>query len=382
MLTKYMKNLSIIIDIIRDLIIPLMPYKEDKYGFVFLVHPRNLSDVYRKMPFFKYLPKSIVEIITLNLWPVRVSEVTGLISNETHLPVKGFIISIPLTAKQIIEHKTRAVSKTRAAIKLGKALGAHIFGLGGLVSSATKGGLDLIDIPNISITTGHAYTGLNVTRNVIELAKRKDLPINEVTIAIVGAAGSIGSISAQILARYGFRTFILVDLERKHNLIHELLPILHELNENLNVQITHKINAICDADFVIAATNAPEALIHASDLKSGAIVIDDAQPSDVADDVLDREDVLAIEAGVVHTPGIQSNFNMGLKSREDNFCCMAELLILAHQEHRTHYVINRATLQHVDEIAILGDQLGFRLADFQNRRELISKDKLNSLGLL
>ena len=55
---------------------------------------------------------------------------------------------------------------------------------------------------------------------------------------------------------------------------------------------------------------------------------------------------------------------------------MAELLILASMEWDKHYVINRATLENIDHISKLGEQLEFNLASFQNFQESISHDKI------
>lgn len=376
-----MKSLVAVAHLFWDGLLYLTPKPRTNYGFAFIIHPRDSNDVYRKYPLFRYFPQTFVEWFTFSIWPITVSKVTGL-RNVRGEAVPGYVIAIPLTARQMLEHRSRAVKKVRAAVNLGRAYGLKYFGLGGLVSSVTKGGLDLLDIPDVCITTGHAYTGYNVTRNVLEFVQLWHRDPAKTVVAIVGAAGSIGSTSAQILARAGFKKILLIDLERKKELVHALVPELEKLQPTIDVVVTHQVAAVKEADFVVAATNAPEALIHADDLKPGAVVVDDAQPSDVADDVFERSDVLAVEAGVVHTPGITANFNMGLKDREDNFCCMAELLILAARRFDGHYVINRATLAHVDEVARWGDELGFTLAQFQNRRALISQRQVDAVGTI
>ena len=109
-------------------------------------------------------------------------------------------------------------------------------------------------------------------------------------------------------------------------------------------------------------------------------MIDDAQPSDVAPEVLKRPDILVIEAGVVNTPHIDNHFNFNLKNKHDNFCCMAELLILASHEWSSHYVINRASIEQVDEIVELAKPLKFQPAHFQNFNESISQDRLDTFG--
>ena len=369
------------IHMVRDWFVRVLPNRspKDAYGYAFLVHARNHKDVARKYPLFKYMPRFVVHMFTRFLWPVVLSEVEGLKSVKTGQPVKGWVITIPLTARQMIENRKLAVKRIIQSIKLAEKMGVKIVGLGALTSSMSRGGLDLVEKVNIGVTTGHAYTAYNVCSNVFKIAKLFELDRKKLTVAIVGASGSIGSTSVKILARDGFSDFILVDLPRKKEYFVELEKELRELNPKVRIESGHDMGLIKRADFIITATNAPEALVHASDLKSGAVIFDDAQPSDVAPDVFEREDVLVLEAGVVRTPGIKSHFNFGLKDREDNFCCMAELLVLASREWDWHYIINRATLESVDEIVSHSYPLRFDVAPFQNTRETISELKLKHM---
>lgn len=355
------------------------PFVSKSYGYAFIVHARDYRDVSRRYPIFRNAPKWIVDFFTRHLWPVTLSEVTGLTSIVSGKPLRGWVITIPLTAEQMLESRELALKRIVQAIILAKKRGAKIVGLGALTSSVTHGGLKLVDKVDIGITTGHAYTAFNVTKNVFEVAKLLDVNIKDASVAILGATGSIGSTSAEILARAGCKKMILVDLPRKSAQFADIKKKLRELNPEISLEIGHQMALLKKADFLITATNAPEALVHADDLKAGCVVFDDAQPSDVASDVYEREDTLVLEAGVVKTPGIKSNFNFGLKDREDNFCCMAELLTLASREWRGHYIIARADLKAVDEIVWFADGLNFNIADFQNVREKVSEEKIKSI---
>ena len=252
-----------------------------------------------------------------------------------------------------------------------------MIGLGALTSSLSKGGLDLIDKVDLNITTGHAYTAHSVTSYVFDLADFMNLDTQSTVVAIVGAAGSVGSSSAKLIARRGFSKLILIDLERKLESVEKLAEEIKKLNLVAEVRVTNEIKHCREADMIVTATNTPEALLRTEHLKSGAIVIDDAQPSDISLEVLDRADVLVVEAGVVHTPNINSNFNFGLKNRHDNFCCMAEVMILAAKEWDKHYVINRPTLEMIDNVINWGEELGFQRGEYQNFKEKISVEKLN-----
>lgn len=382
-----MKSFSLIVHALSDWWLQYKPKflvaRNSEYAYAFLVHPRDGKDIYRKYPFLKALPQVVLEWFSHNFWPVVVSEITGLTSVAEKKPIPGYVITIAMTAEQMVHNRSLAVKRIVQALRLAERKGARIVGLGALTASVTRGGLDLVDaIPSIGITTGHAYTAHNVTQYVRELQTRFNLPRGAVRVAIVGAAGSVGSTCAQILARDGFNHLTLIDLARKHERFAELPDRLRELNTSVDVEVSADVSRVYEADFIITATNAPEAVVNSEHVREGTVIVDDAQPSDIAPGVFDRADVIVLEAGAVATPGITTNFNMGLHSRYDNFCCMAELLILASQYWDKHYVVNRATLESVDEMSKFGSRLGFTIAALQNERELISAERLETVGAI
>lgn len=349
------------------------------YSFAFLVHSRSHRDIYRKYPFFKFLPKSVGLWIMENLWPITLSKVTGLKNTKDQSEVRGYVLGITMTAEQMMNNRPKALQKIRSALHLARGKGVQLVGLGGLTSSLSGGGHELLDIEHINITTGHAYTAYNVTETLFKVAEIFEASKEQVRIAIVGAAGSVGSLCADIIVRAGYMHVVLIDLERKIPSIAEHLSVLKELNPDAHIEITSDIKKVRECDMVITATNTTEALITPELVHDGMVIVDDAQPSDIHPDVLKIEHVLVLEAGVVHTPGVQSNFNYGLKNRTDNFCCMAELLILASHSWNNHYVVRRATLAHVDEISQWGRELGFKVAAFQNFQESITHEKFEKV---
>lgn len=370
--------LKLIFDSLRDLITGFLPSNNNtkEYKFAFLVHPRNIDDVFRKYPFARIFPKFIVEKLLYLYWPVVVSRVTGLKTVDDNGEIPGLIITIPLTAKQMIQHRKLALKKILRATKMAKNYGVKIIGLGGLTSSLSRGGIDIKEKITINVTTGHAYTAYNVTKNLFKLAGMFNVKKDTVKVAVVGAAGSVGSSSAELIARDGFDNLILVDLKRKFKNIEELSKKLFQINDKINLSISDDIFSVKEADFIITATNTPEAMIKNEHLKPGAVVIDDAQPSDVHPDVLKRADVLVIEAGVVYTPGVNSHFNFNLKDKHDNFCCMAEIMILASNKWQGDYVINRTNLELIDKVVDMSKHLEFRVGDFQNFLEKINPEKI------
>lgn len=375
-----MKIFILFYSAIRDLLIRYLPeFHKKNYSFAFLVHPRNTADIYRKYPFFRHFPDRFTDWAFRHLWPVVLSEVEGVISIKNGRNVRGFILTVPLTAKQMLEDRVFAVKRIIDTIKLAEKLGVKIVGLGALISSLTKGGLDLIGKVKPNITTGHALTAHTVTSNLFMFVELFKIDKNKVLVAIVGATGSIGSSSLKILARAGYDNFLLVDIERKAHFFENLVIELKKMNPDVKIETSSQIRSIKTADFIITATNAPEAVITSEDLKSGAVVIDDAQPSDVSIEVFDRDDIIAVEGGLLNTPNIKNHFNFGLKNKYDNFSCMGEIITLAAHEYDHNYVVNKPTLELIDEISSMSHKMGIKLAQFQNAKEVISQEKLDRI---
>lgn len=359
------------------------PFKTNEYHFAFIVHPRNINDARRELSFFKYFPDKLLEWLINKLPPLIVSEITGLKSLKTGKEIKGCMISINLLPQKMLINRNLAIKKIIKAINIGKKRGVKIVGLGALTSSVTTGGKDLIDkVKDVHITTGHAYTAYNITLILLNIVGEFNLPQDKLLIGIVGAAGSIGSTCTKLLAKEGFKNFILVDVERKLERINNLLiPELRGIisQDGLNIKITSNIQEIKDCHFIITATNSPETLIKPEYLSKGTIILDDAQPSDVDISVLDRNDVIVIEAGLAHTPGIKTHFNFGFRDKYDNYSCLAEVLILSAIEYKDHFVIHRATFEAINKIKEWSKELSFKPAEFQNFKELVAKDKLNKI---
>ena len=376
-MSSLLKLISHTIGDLITLIIPKRNYRS-MYAFAFLVHPRDERDMDKRFPFLKKTPKWLKRFIQHHFWPITVSEITGLLSNDTQTEIKGFVITIPMTASEMLQNKERARHQIIRATKLARNKGSKIVGLGALTSSLSRGGLDLIDIPGISITTGHAYTGYTVTQTLLTQLRSAGISLTEkkCQIAIVGAAGSIGSISAEILAQSGVRSFYLLDIQRKMSSVEELKVKLLQSYPDIEVYCGSDMMMLKNAIGIVTATNTPDALVKDIHVSPGTVIVDDAQPSDISPELYDVKDVLVLEAGAVYTPGISTNFNMGLANRNDNFCCLAEVLILASNNHTHNFVINRATLNDVTHIQEGGRRLGFTLAVPQNEHGIISKEKL------
>lgn len=375
-----MRTLKLINDLLRDALIlhtPSFLRRKKPYGFAFIVHPRTERDILRKLPFLRSLPSSWRIAFQRYWFPGTVSPITGLVSVDGN-PIPGYVISIPMAADLMLKERDRALQQIRRAVLLARNRGARIVGLGALTSSLTRGGLALTDIPGVAITTGHAFTGHTVSQTMLAYMRFCGVEPKMTSVAIVGAAGSIGSTTALLLHEAGVRSFVLIDIARKHDRVRALEMQLQERGP-VSCTITEDISIVATCTWIVTATNTPEALIRREHVTPGTVIVDDAQPSDVDEALFHVHDVIVASAGAVSTPGIRSNFPMGLMGPEENYCCLAEVLLLAHEKRDTHFVLERATLEHVHEIAAAGKALGFTVAPFQNEHGYIEPDKLEAV---
>lgn len=357
--------------------------------FAFIVHSRDRSDLPRKFPWMKRLPRALFDAITFHAPPFAVSRVTGLVKADGS-PATGIVIGIPMTARQLLEHRGAALARIVQAVKLARAKGASHIGLGAMTASLSKGGLDVIEaVKGVYVTTGRTYTVGNIVAYIEDATRRFALHRPAVTVAIVGAAGGIGSGVAFALARAGYRRFILVDVERKADHVRRHMAAIEEHADAaaqirpsmpLNIEISHQMGVLSRAHIIVGATSAPEAIIRSEDVEPGTLIINDAQPSDVSPEIVrSREDVLVIEGGVLRAPGIDCHFNMGLAHRNDIFSCLAETLLLARRGDSSHYSLGEFRPDFLDSLRADAAELGFAPSP-QNDLGNISPEKMIQFG--
>ena len=373
----------------RDLFIRLLPdalvpKKFKQYTFCFLGHPRDYDEVYRKYRFLKGAPRWMLRLFLNHImWPTTIAPITGLVSLNDGGPVRGCVMSVPMTAQDLLKSRRRALRKIKRAVRHARKQGVVLMGLAGYTASLTRGGLDLQGM-GVGITTGHAYTALNVVQNYQAILNEMQLGVDAKTIpvAIVGAAGSVGSTVAKYLATQEVAHVTLVDLDRKLHKVEELANELRLIHPEGVYQVTSDMSTIKQAVVVFTATNAAEALITPERTVPGMIFVDDTQPTDISKETHHQDDVLVLEAGAVRTPGVRTHFKFGLQHPEDNFCCMAELLILSASGHSGDYVINRATLDHVYEMESRAKEIGFRIGEFQNMYNTVTPETIQRVAQL
>jgi fatty aldehyde-generating acyl-ACP reductase len=370
---------GLFMEVVRDLIVRWLPGRFARFlitpiTFAFIGHPRTLSDVPRKFPFASLLPLPMVETWFRYQWPFVASYITGLtLTNGT--PTTGAMLISPLTTEQMIRNPRVARRRVLHTVRLAEKMGAKIAGLGAFTSILTRDGEELKDRVSLGLTTGNAQSAAIAVQNVLHAAALINLSLPHAVVAIIGGAGSVGSACAKILAQL-VGTLFIIDIKKD-----ALQSLVTELADRpAGIKGMSSLDHIREADVIITVTNNPYILVTADHLKSGAIVIDAAQPKNVSESVpLERPDVLVIESAVVRTPDIDVHFDLDLGAREA-LGCLSETMILTAIEWDGHYSIGKTDLFQTAHITTMGRSLGFGLAPFRNSVGYITEEDLHRVA--
>lgn len=361
-----------------DLLLLVLPFNLGSDDIAFIVHPRDRRDVYGKYPFLKLLGDTGTDWITKHLWPVRVAPILGVQKSDKSR-VRGWIYACPMTAEQMLHDRKGAVRAIQRAARLAQRRGVHTVGLGALSASLSRGGLDVAEALPLRVTTGRLFTIYNVSDLVLHGLLKLDIPHRDAHVAVVGAAGSIGAGVAQQLSRFGVRRFTLIDLSDKHEDVTHVANQMRKHNPDVRITTATSLSVLKDVHAIVTATNRPDALIKSEHVSPGTLIVDDAQPSDLAPELFDRTDLLVLEGGVVHSPHVRVPYKLGLREEGDIFSCMAELIVLAHTPSLTGSTLGRSLTLDIEAINDLVDTahtIGLSRAKLQNMRHLYTDDEI------
>jgi len=343
--------------------------EKSKNKLVVLAHFMDKASIKRAAPCLGWLPMSVIEFILWHLppqWSFLVASHFDIIGQA-----EGYIVGIALTPRQMNSPKKEVVRKKILAATLyaQEKLGCEFLMLGGLTAPATSAGLFLTENNQVklNVTTGNAYTAMITLQSVYEAVRRAKKNLADLTIAVIGASGTIGEAVARVLENEA-KDLILVgrNLERLGNTEAKLTKTNHKISIN--------VDDIAAADIIVTATSHPEALINHKVLKSKAIVIDVAEPSDMPKDFeQQRPDVINIDGGRVKWPNIEMGKVLGLPANV-GFACITEGMMMTLENDRQHHV-GTIDLDYLRKTEEWGKKYGWSVADFTSFNKSVPDSK-------
>lgn len=342
--------------------------------FAFVIHPlsaeyiRNVSHIPKKLAgpaVMRTLEKTMAYSP-----PFVYSEVKG-IKSPTGAEAEGWLITVGGTPKEMLSHSPEFTYKRLlGAASMAEKMGAQIMGLGAFTKVVGDAGVTVAKRSSIPITTGNSYSASGALwaaadamrrMGLVKAQKGKKLPAKTM---VVGATGSIGSVSARLLAMAFDEVYLSGRQERK---LEALKKSILKDTPDAKVFVTTDSDAYLDEmDMIVTSTSgAGKKILDITKVKPGCVITDVARPLDLpASEVAKRPDVLVIESGEIELP-VEGKLHMRDIKLPQNvvFACMAETIVLALEGRFEVFTIGRNTeWEKVKEIYKLGLKHGMKLA--------------------
>lgn len=363
--------------------------KADRPGtFAHIAHFDSIEDLRREYAWLadaapetveRWCDRSFPTVVELTFrgFPTGVADVTG------------WVLLLSNTTEQLMNNSRLRKAKIMQAARLAQALGANTVGMAGLIAFFGNGGHLLSEtFPQLGFSTGHAYTIGNILEIAQTSAARVGLPLADSIVAVVGAAGSIGSGTAKLFARSGVKRLLLIDIwtERLADVAREIAAI----NPDLPIECSVSLSEMRRADLTVVATNSTRRIVESEHIKPGAIVIDDSFPKNVAETLpRERSDIIVLEGGAVrlprtievdrarNLPNIADVPFTRMVSCQEIYGCFAETLTLAVYDQRANYGLGRSDPALAVDIMAKANRLGIGMAPLQFYGEALNEARIS-----
>lgn len=344
--------------------------------FAFIIHPIQIKkDAARKVPIAKFLSEGQINYLSRFFPPLYISEVTGIRSESTGRELRGWLLAVPFTPPTMLALPLETVyRKIVATGHKAEKLGAKLLGLGAYTSVVGDGGITIAERLAMPVTNGDSYTVVIAVEAVVEAARIMDIEMRAAKVAIVGATGTIGKTCAQMLASECAQ---LVLTGRRSDALEGVRDLC--LGRFAQITTSLDVEAIYDADLILAVSSDLHAVIHPEHLKPGAVVCDVARPRDVSVQVAaERNDVLVIEGGMVEVPGpVDFHFDFGFPPGKA-YACMAETMALALEGRYEDYTTGKdISIEQALEIGEIAARHGFRLSGFRSFGQAVTQETID-----
>jgi predicted amino acid dehydrogenase len=306
-------------------------------------------------------------------------KIDGIVSEKNGKKVEGLIYTITETPKKMMEAKPDTIyNKILKLCEKADDAGSKIMGLGAYTKIVGDAGVTIDRLSPIPVTTGNSLSAAS-TLWAAKLAVEKMGFVKKVdnkfkgTVMVVGATGSIGAVSAKILAMSWER--IIIVAPRAYKLM-ELKEEMLKISPDAQIEVsTDADNYSHDCDLIITTTSGQgKTILDIMKVKSGCVICDVSRPFDIKEEeAIKRPDVLVIASGEVTLPGnVQISIDLGLEGNIV-YACLAETALLAMEGKFESFTLSRnINYEKVIEIDRLSREHGVKLSQIMGHSGFIS----------
>jgi len=341
--------------------------------FAFVIHPLSQEFIKKGFPIPKATPKFVmdkVETLAAHMPPMVYCKMENIVSPQG-AEAEGWLIVVGGTPKEMLARSPEfTYRRLLHASRIAEKLGAQIMGLGAFTKVVGDAGITVARRSRIPITTGNSYSASGALWAAADAMKRMGLvapgkPGQRVKAKtmVIGATGSIGSVSARLMAM-AFDQVVIAGRDIKK--LNELrTSILDDTPDADVVCSTDYDSLLGDMDMIVTSTSgAGKKILDITKVKPGCVITDVARPLDLPpEEVAKRPDVLVIESGEIELPTkVKGLKSIGLPPNVI-YACLAETIVLALEGRFEVFTIGRDTeWEKVKEIYKLGLKHGMKLS--------------------
>ncbi len=360
---------------------------DQKDKFAFVIHPLGRSYL------FKHPMLRMIAPYSKPLWPFAeevlsrspsffYGKIQGVVSEKTGKEVEGLIYIVPDTPKKLLEGDVNTIYSRLGGICVKAAdAGAQIIGLGAYTKIVGDAGVTVNAQSPIPVTTGNSLSACATLWAAKFALERMNLVKMEEgryqgRCMVVGATGSIGAVSAKILAKSWSEVVLVAPRAYK---VMELKEEIHRIDDKVIVHVSTKASTyIGNSDLIITTTSAQgRKVLDIEEVKPGAIICDVSRPFDISEeDALKRPDVMVIASGEVRLPGpLKMKIDIGLEGNIV-YACLAETALLAMDGKFESFTLSRVIdYEKVLEIDRMAAEHGVRMSCIMGHSGFITDEE-------
>lgn len=366
-------------------------FSESKKGeqtkFAFIIHPLSRKYLF-KHPVLKPFSSILRPVDSLIEDAIAYSpgffwgKIKGVKSEFNGKEIEGLIYTVTETPRKLLEQDPQVIYRKLVDLAIkARDQGAEIIGLGAYTKIVGDAGVSVEKMSPIPVTTGNSLSACSTlwaakfATSKIGLVKQEDA-IMHGRAMVIGATGSIGAVSAKILAR-GWKSVVLV-APRAYKIL-ELKAEIEKIAPDCELIVSTKPDEYTPTcDLIITTTSAQgERILDIDLVKPGALICDVSRPFDISEkEALKRPDVMVIASGEVTLPGNPDiKFDMGLEGNAV-YACLAETALLALEGRFESFTLSRKiSYQKVLEIDQMAHRHGVRLATIMGHHGAVSDEE-------
>jgi len=380
------------LNIVPRLLHPMGSFRNIR-RFAFVIHPLSQEFIRKGFPIPKATPKFVmdrIETLAAHAPPMVFCKMENIVS-PTGAEVEGWLISVGGTPKEMLSRSPEfTYRRLLHASRIAEGLGAQIMGLGAFTKVVGDAGVTVARRSRLPITTGNSYSASGALwaaadamrrMNLVKIGKGdKKVPAKTM---VIGATGSIGSVSARLLAMAFDEVVIAArDLKKLEELKRSILLDTPDAKVTCSVDYD---GLLSDMDMIVTSTSgAGKKILDITKVKPGCVITDVARPLDLPpEEVAKRPDVLVIESGEIELPTkVRGMKSIGLPPNVI-YACLAETIVLALEGRFEVFTVGRDTeWEKVKEIYRLGLRHGMKLSAISGVKGVYSDEDIASVVAL